>query len=45
MADNIVNILNAITEAKGESFAEGVALCINLFTPDKKRRESDNRPG
>ena len=45
MADKIVNILNAITNAKGESFAEGFVTGINLSTPDKKNQESDNRPG
>ena len=43
MPDKIVNILNAITEAKGEEFAEGFVAGVNLTTPDKKFRENENR--
>lgn len=45
MPDKIVNILNAITEAKGEEFAEGFVVGVNLTTPDKKFREEINQPG
>lgn len=44
MADKIVNILNAITEAKGAEFAEGFVAGVNLTTLDKKRRKVTTAP-
>lgn len=36
MPEKIVDILNAITEAKGAAFTEGFVAGINLTTPEKK---------
>lgn len=44
MPDKIVNILNAISKAKGAEFAEGFVAGVNLTTPDKKFREEKNQP-
>lgn len=45
MPDKIVNILNAISEAKGAEFAEGFVAGVNLTTPEKKHREDKHQPG
>lgn len=41
MPEKIVDILNAITEARGEAFTEGFVAGINLTTPEKKEAEQE----
>lgn len=41
MPEAIVNILNAITEAKGEEFAEGFVAGVNLTTSKKKEEKPE----
>lgn len=36
MPEKVVDILNAITAAKGEAFTEGFVAGINLTTQEKK---------
>jgi hypothetical protein len=43
MPEDIVNIINKISEAKGEAFAEGFVAGINLTTPAKK--DEEKKPG
>jgi hypothetical protein len=44
MPEKIVDILNAITEAKGEAFTEGFVEGINLATA-KKKPEQEQEEG
>jgi len=43
MPEKVVNILNAISRAKGEEFAEGFVAGVNLTTPDRMNREDENK--
>ena len=46
MPENVIEILNRITAAKGEAFAEGFVAGVNLVTPeDRKKPEANNQPG
>lgn len=46
MPETVVEILNRITAAKGEAFAEGFVAGVNLVTPDDKvKSEAKDRPG
>lgn len=46
MPENVVEILNKITAAKGEAFAEGFVAGVNLVTPeDPKKSEAKSQPG
>jgi hypothetical protein len=45
MPEQIVDILNAITAAKGAEFTEGFVAGVNLTTPEKKEAEANSQPG
>ena len=46
MPENIVDILNKISAAKGPEFAEGFVAGVNLTTPVKKdEKEAESQPG
>jgi hypothetical protein len=45
MPEKIVDILNAISAAKGAEFAEGFVAGVNLTTPDKKQTDEKSQPG
>lgn len=44
MPEQIVDILNRISEAKGPEFVEGFVAGVNLTTPEKKA-EATSQPG
>ena len=45
MPEKIVDILNAISAAKGPEFAEGFVAGVNLTTAEKKQTEEKSQPG